>query len=556
MLYVQDGLDGDAAACSSIRTRLGADGTVALTALEPIDDGRARRVRAVERAAAIARRSSSATSRPASIWPTACDWAKFASIAWAKDGSGFYYTRFPEPGTVPAGDEHYFDAVYFHRLGDPQTATRSSSRSRTERSRLRRPDQRRRPMGRDHRVPGRERRQRDPPARPRAGRQRRSPLFTGFDAAYTSSSRRRRAGCSSARPRRAARPDRRRRSLRRRGATPVEVVPESADKLSAALSSDRRWSRPTCRTPATGCGCSTWRATRPARSRCRRSARSRPRAAGRTTTSMFVGFTSFVYPPASYRYDLDDRAALAPFGRTARPVDPGGLRDDAGLVSVEGRHARVDVPRPPPKDLPRDGERPGAAHRLRRLQHQPDAGLRSGQLRAARAAAASTPSPTCAAAASTARRGTRRACSSASRTCSTTSSPRPSGSSASGYTKPGEARRSRAAATAACSSAAVMVQRPDLFGAVVCRVPRRRHAALSPLHRRPLLDPRVRLGGRPGAVRVSLRVLAVPQREGRHGVPADPDHDGRHRRPRRRPGMAKKFAARLQAARRRRDARS
>ena len=30
-------------------------------------------------------------------------WVKFASLAWARDGSGFYYTRFPEPGTVPAG---------------------------------------------------------------------------------------------------------------------------------------------------------------------------------------------------------------------------------------------------------------------------------------------------------------------------------------------------------------------------------------------------------------------------------------------------------------------
>ena len=30
-------------------------------------------------------------------------WVKFASIAWVKDGSGFYYTRFPEPGTVAGG---------------------------------------------------------------------------------------------------------------------------------------------------------------------------------------------------------------------------------------------------------------------------------------------------------------------------------------------------------------------------------------------------------------------------------------------------------------------
>ncbi len=47
-------------------------------------------------------------------------WAKFVSLAWAKDGSGFYYTRFPEPGTVPGGDENYFNTVWYHRLGDLQ----------------------------------------------------------------------------------------------------------------------------------------------------------------------------------------------------------------------------------------------------------------------------------------------------------------------------------------------------------------------------------------------------------------------------------------------------
>src|SRR5262249_18933554 len=52
--------------------------------------------------------------------PDRLAWVKFASIAWVKDGSGFYYTRFPEPGSVPAGDENYFNRVCYHRLGDPQ----------------------------------------------------------------------------------------------------------------------------------------------------------------------------------------------------------------------------------------------------------------------------------------------------------------------------------------------------------------------------------------------------------------------------------------------------
>ena len=40
-----------------------------------------------------------------------------ASLAWLPDDSGFYYTRYPEPGSVPEGDEMYYRRVYFHPLG-------------------------------------------------------------------------------------------------------------------------------------------------------------------------------------------------------------------------------------------------------------------------------------------------------------------------------------------------------------------------------------------------------------------------------------------------------
>jgi prolyl oligopeptidase len=43
-----------------------------------------------------------------------------ASLAWLPDGTGFYYSRYPAPGAVPAGEEHYHRAIYFHQLGsDP-----------------------------------------------------------------------------------------------------------------------------------------------------------------------------------------------------------------------------------------------------------------------------------------------------------------------------------------------------------------------------------------------------------------------------------------------------
>src|SRR3546814_14033243 len=50
-------------------------------------------------------------------------WVKFSGLSWAKDGSGFYYSRFPEPKEGEAfqslNENH---AVYFHRLGTPQSA--------------------------------------------------------------------------------------------------------------------------------------------------------------------------------------------------------------------------------------------------------------------------------------------------------------------------------------------------------------------------------------------------------------------------------------------------
>lgn len=43
---------------------------------------------------------------------------RYCGLAWAKDGKSFLYTRYPVPGTVAAGDENYNRRVYHHRLGD------------------------------------------------------------------------------------------------------------------------------------------------------------------------------------------------------------------------------------------------------------------------------------------------------------------------------------------------------------------------------------------------------------------------------------------------------
>lgn len=53
------------------------------------------------------------------------DWSKFTRLAWAPDGSGFFYSRLPQP---EAGEERRAEvaahAVYFHKLGTPQAEDR------------------------------------------------------------------------------------------------------------------------------------------------------------------------------------------------------------------------------------------------------------------------------------------------------------------------------------------------------------------------------------------------------------------------------------------------
>ncbi len=40
------------------------------------------------------------------------------SVAWAQDGKGFYYTRYPQGSERPAADANFYQQVYFHRLGE------------------------------------------------------------------------------------------------------------------------------------------------------------------------------------------------------------------------------------------------------------------------------------------------------------------------------------------------------------------------------------------------------------------------------------------------------
>lgn len=44
--------------------------------------------------------------------------ARGCSLEWLPDGTGFFYTRYPDPERVAKGQEYYNRHVFFHRLGD------------------------------------------------------------------------------------------------------------------------------------------------------------------------------------------------------------------------------------------------------------------------------------------------------------------------------------------------------------------------------------------------------------------------------------------------------
>jgi prolyl oligopeptidase len=116
--YVQEGLAGEPRALIDPNT-MSPDGTVALTNTSPSKDGRLLGY-AISKSGSDRQEISVREVATGKDLPDKLVWVKFSGIAWTPDGKGFFYTRFPEPGTVPAGDEHYFPRLHYHRLGEPQ----------------------------------------------------------------------------------------------------------------------------------------------------------------------------------------------------------------------------------------------------------------------------------------------------------------------------------------------------------------------------------------------------------------------------------------------------
>jgi len=121
VLYVSETLDGEPRVLLDPNT-LSPDGTVALAGYAISEDGR-------HMAYGLATAGSDWNEWRVRDVDTGEDradvlrWVKFSGASWAKDGSGFYYSRYAAPAP---GEElqqtNYYQKLYFHALGTPQEA--------------------------------------------------------------------------------------------------------------------------------------------------------------------------------------------------------------------------------------------------------------------------------------------------------------------------------------------------------------------------------------------------------------------------------------------------
>ncbi len=118
VLYVRKGLKSTDRALVDVNA-LAADGTVALDWWQTSHDGK---YVAYGTSPSGSEKSTLHVVETASgkLLPDTIEDTRGAGVAWKLDDSGFFYTRYPKKGDVPAEEENYHRRVYYHVLGsDP-----------------------------------------------------------------------------------------------------------------------------------------------------------------------------------------------------------------------------------------------------------------------------------------------------------------------------------------------------------------------------------------------------------------------------------------------------
>jgi prolyl oligopeptidase len=119
VLYVRDGLNG-ADRVLVDANKLAADGTIALDWFQPSDNGKYVAYGTSPSGSEMSTLHIIETKTGAILHDT-IERTRAASIAWKRDNSGFYYTRYPKKGDVPDGQEMYNRHVYYHEIAnDPE----------------------------------------------------------------------------------------------------------------------------------------------------------------------------------------------------------------------------------------------------------------------------------------------------------------------------------------------------------------------------------------------------------------------------------------------------
>ena len=117
ILYYRDGIDGRENKIIDVN-QLSEDGTAAITNIFPDPEGK-------KIAYSISKHGSDwqevkiRNIETDQDYPEVIKWVKFTNIEWYSE-DGFYYSRLPEPGSVPQEDQNNYSKVYYHTLNSPQ----------------------------------------------------------------------------------------------------------------------------------------------------------------------------------------------------------------------------------------------------------------------------------------------------------------------------------------------------------------------------------------------------------------------------------------------------
>ncbi|MEQ8936910.1 MAG: hypothetical protein RIE56_14060, partial [Amphiplicatus sp.] len=123
VLYVQEGL------CAAPRLLIdpngwSEDGATALDSYFPREDG-SLVAYLIQDGGSDWRTAKVLDVNTGAVLPDALEWVKFSGLSWTKDGSGFFYSRYPAPEAVEAFQGlNINQKVYFHRLGETQEQDR------------------------------------------------------------------------------------------------------------------------------------------------------------------------------------------------------------------------------------------------------------------------------------------------------------------------------------------------------------------------------------------------------------------------------------------------